>query len=1096
MRQEPHTRTHPGRELMSLVLALLILLAMGVLSYNNWVELQRTTEQFEMSRGVLQAAARLLSTLKDSETGQRGFLLTGQAKYLEPYRQSILDIPVALQALRFAAAKRPDQTARIRAIEPLVEEKLAELRQTVELRQSQGFDAALAVVMSGRGKAVMDEIRVRCTEIETVADNRISQYGEGAQRRTLQLVLIGTIGGGALCVLLILATVTIRRGIRARESLLDQTTRDRDWLQTTLGSIGDAVIATDAKGDVTLLNGVAQALTGWTAEQAIGLPLEQIFAISHEETGALAENPVSKAIREGRIVGLANHTILTAKDGTVIPIEDSAAPIRDRNGKIAGVILVFRDVSERKKSDRAFKESAERLRTVLDANPIGMVYGDIHGQFTESNDAFLSIIGYTREEFASGGIDWKAITPPEYLPGDVERIAETRRTGTCAPYEKEYIRKDGSRVPVYVGYTLLGGTRDESVAFILDLTARKQAERTVRETEERLRLALASADIGTWEMDPVTGELQWDARCKAIFGLGADVQVNYEKLLSYVHPDDRARVNEITQNALNPAGTGEYKADYRALPPNGSTVWIIATGKAYFEGGDGNRRAVRLIGTAVDVTEVKVHEEQLRSMVDSIDQLAWMADADGGIFWYNRRWYEYTGTTADQMRGWGWQAVHDPAILPKVLEEWNKSIRTGVAFDMIFPLKGADGVFRLFLTRINPVRDPDGTIVRWFGTNTDVEVLQRTEAALRASEERFRQLAESMPQALWTATPDGVCDYINPRWTLLTGCDLAATQAGVFRTLMTPADVEALDQAARTALREGSQYSVECRFREADGVFRWYLVRAVPVLNASGEILKWFGTATDIDAQKHTEEELRRANHDLESFAYSASHDLQEPIRNVAIYSELIAKRYHGVLEEEGRQFLGFLTEGGRRLARLINDLLAYTQAGVLEDHVNEVDASEVLKHVLATLSEAIRENAAVVSFDPLPEVGMSEAHLQQLFQNLIGNALKYRTEDSPRIHVSAMDFEGTWRFSIRDNGIGIDLKYQENIFGVFKRLHNDTKYSGTGIGLAICQRVVERYGGRIWVESELGKGATFFFTIPPNAARGRVRAASESAVG
>jgi light-regulated signal transduction histidine kinase (bacteriophytochrome) len=255
----------------------------------------------------------------------------------------------------------------------------------------------------------------------------------------------------------------------------------------------------------------------------------------------------------------------------------------------------------------------------------------------------------------------------------------------------------------------------------------------------------------------------------------------------------------------------------------------------------------------------------------------------------------------------------------------------------------------------------------------------------------------------------------------------------------------------------------------------------------------WIGSDTDIHEQKEKEQELRRLNEDLQQFAYSASHDLQEPIRNVAIYSEVVATQYREVLDDDGRQYLGFLVEGGRRLATLINDLLAYTRAGVIEGSVSSINTSKVLKNTLASLAEAIREAGGTITYDSLPDVYMAEAHLQQVLQNLLSNALKYRTEAPPQIHISAADLGAFWRFSVRDNGIGIDPQYKEKIFGVFKRLHRDQKYPGTGIGLAISHRVVERYGGRIWVESEVGKGATFFFTIPRYAAASRGASAESS---
>jgi PAS domain S-box-containing protein len=345
-------------------------------------------------------------------------------------------------------------------------------------------------------------------------------------------------------------------------------------------------------------------------------------------------------------------------------------------------------------------------------------------------------------------------------------------------------------------------------------------------------------------------------------------------------------------------------------------------------------------------------------------------------------------------------------------------------------------------------------------------------------------MAESMPQKIFTATPSGDRDYFNRQWTEFTGLSFEQIENWGWTQSIHPDDVEADVRKWRQSIETGEPFHFQHRLRRADGIYRWHLTRAHAMRDARGNISMWIGSNTDIHEQKEKEEELRLANEDLQQFAYSASHDLQEPIRNVAVYSEIVAKRYHNLLDADGRQFLGFLTEGGRRLATLIDDLLAYTRAGVVDINMTPVDSSGALRHALSSLAEAIRENDATVVYDPLPQVYMGESHLQQVFQNLIGNALKYRTEEPPQIHISAVYQGAAWLFSVQDNGIGIDPHYKEKIFGVFKRLHRDQKYSGTGIGLAICQRVVERYGGRIWVESSPGQGATFFFTVPEHAPR------------
>jgi signal transduction histidine kinase len=234
------------------------------------------------------------------------------------------------------------------------------------------------------------------------------------------------------------------------------------------------------------------------------------------------------------------------------------------------------------------------------------------------------------------------------------------------------------------------------------------------------------------------------------------------------------------------------------------------------------------------------------------------------------------------------------------------------------------------------------------------------------------------------------------------------------------------------------------------------------------------------EALRLSNEGLRRANEDLNQFAYSASHDLQEPLRMVALYSQMLQKKYRNKLDEQADEFIGYTVQGARRLEMLVKDLLAYTQAAnFATEDLSAVDANEILENTLSNLQRSIEESDAVVTHDSLPAVYIQEIHLVQLFQNLIGNALKYRGKRKAYVKISAARQDAAWLFSVQDNGIGIDPQYKEQIFGLFKRLHTAADYSGTGIGLAICQKIVERYGGSIWVESALGEGATFYFTVP-----------------
>jgi len=228
------------------------------------------------------------------------------------------------------------------------------------------------------------------------------------------------------------------------------------------------------------------------------------------------------------------------------------------------------------------------------------------------------------------------------------------------------------------------------------------------------------------------------------------------------------------------------------------------------------------------------------------------------------------------------------------------------------------------------------------------------------------------------------------------------------------------------------------------------------------------------------QEALLRANADLEQFAHSASHDLREPIRSISIYTELLKKRYGHILDRQGEDYLSFIQSGAVRMETLLKDLLSYAQVSSIPDEPPEpISAREPLEAALENLAGAIQDSGASVAIGEMPAVRVRASHLEQVFQNLVGNAIKYRKDEPPQVRVAARRDDSQWLFSVEDNGIGIDAEYKETIFGIFKRLHTNRAYSGTGMGLAICQRIIERYRGRIWVESEPGQGSCFLFTIP-----------------
>jgi PAS domain S-box-containing protein len=746
-------------ELFAVPFAVLLVLIIAVLSYRAWVLFDRRSDQVAVSQEVTAETNALLSALKDAETGQRGYLLSGRDQYLQPYQRALNEVPADLDRLTAATATRPDQTGRVNALRPLIAEKLAELKRTIDLRRSQGLDAALSVLLDDRGNNLMTQMRQICAEIDRVAFSRLALESEEARSSANQIGFVSTFGSLILLGFLILSSLTIQRASNRRERLIrnveqsrEETTIARDFLATTIASIGDAVIATDPLGKVTLVNPVAQALTGWTQNEAEGKPLEEVFAITNEHTGAAVENPVTRALRENRIVGLANHTVLTARDGRRIAIDDSAAPIRDPDGQIKGVILVFRDVSDLKQAEAAFAERAS----------IAALGADVGASLTK-----ISGLQETLQQCVQAVV--------QHLDAAFARIWTLSQAG------------DVLELQASAGiYTHLNGPH-------------------------------ARVPVGA-------------------FKIGLIAQERQPHLTNDVANDERVS----------------------------DRAWAKREGMVAFAG------------------------------------------------------------------------------YPLVVEDH------------------LVGVLALF------ARHP-------------------------------------LPQHVLGALAS-IADSI---------------AIGIER-------------------KRGEEYLA----RQA--------------------------------------EELTRSNADLQQFAFAASHDLQEPLRMITAYSQLLIKGFRGHLDEEAVLCVNFINEGSQRMRELIGDLLAYTQLndGSGANMADSVDLNLVFQMAVENLQASIAESNAVVTSDRLVVVRGQQPHFLQLLQNLIGNAIKYRGHGEPRIHVSAARVAGIWRVGVTDNGMGISPEYHQKIFGVFKRLHGKT-IPGTGIGLAICQRVVEQYGGRIWVESELGAGSTFYCTLP-----------------
>jgi len=425
---------------------------------------------------------------------------------------------------------------------------------------------------------------------------------------------------------------------------------------------------------------------------------------------------------------------------------------------------------------------------------------------------------------------------------------------------------------------------------------------------------------------------------------------------------------------------------------------------------------------------------------------------------------------------------NDPRIQNR---EWARSL--GLASYAAFQLRAVGGktlgVMVIFAT--HPVASVQLAMLDGLSSTAALVVQEAVaeEERRKAEMERDRFFTQSL-NLLCMAGFDGFLRRVNPAFEATLGFSRVELLAEPFLNFIHPDDREATRVEIQGLAQGVPTHSFECRSRCKGGSYKWLLWNATPNLELDG----FYATGHDITERKQAEQntklllaELNRSNKELEQFAYVASHDLQEPLRTVASYTQLLARRYKGRLDADADKFIAFAVDGANRMQRLIKDLLAYSRVGTRGKEFAPTDCTTAFDQALTNLKMAIEESRAVVTRGPLPTVIADKLQIGQLLQNMIGNAIKYHGDEPPRVHVSAEKngSENEWVFSVCDNGIGIDPQYAERIFVIFQRLHTREEYPGTGIGLAICKKIVERHGGRLWVESQLGSGATFHFTIP-----------------
>lgn len=493
-------------------------------------------------------------------------------------------------------------------------------------------------------------------------------------------------------------------------------------------------------------------------------------------------------------------------------------------------------------------------------------------------------------------------------------------------------------------------------------------------------------------------------------------------------------------------------------------------------------------------------ERRFRELTESLPQLVWTCLPDGRCDYLSPQWVRYTGIPGERQLGYGWaQQVH-PDDREPTNQKWQESVRSGANLDVEFRIRRHDGEYRWFRTRAVPMRDGSGDIIRWFGTNTDEEDQKRVEEALSESKERLSLALASSGVGTWSwsvvdnaATWD---DFIHPLFGLKPKTFSGRYED--FLALIHPDDRARISQEVADSVEHDALYDTEYRVVWPDGTEHWLASRGRVYRDAAGRPLRMTGVCWDVTGRKESEAEIRRlnadlerqvekrtaelraANKELEAFSYSVSHDLRAPLRGVDSFSRMVLEDYGPTLDEEGRRLLNVVRSETRRMGELIDDLLDFSRLGRQELLATECRMTELAESVFMGLAADTRQHVRQFVLTPLPVAHGDRSMLQRVLTNLLANAVKF-TRHSPAavIEIGGSCGDGFNTYYVKDNGVGFDQRYVHKLFGVFQRLHTEEQFEGTGVGLALVQRIIHRHGGKVWAEGIVNQGATFYFSLP-----------------
>ena len=824
-------------------------------------------------------------------------------------------------------------------------------------------------------------------------------------------------------------------------------------LEAIFGRITDAFYALDEDWRFTHVNERAEELLQASEEELLGVSLWEVYPEAAEVDEVWDAFHEAMDTQEPQGYELYFDPLEFWVKATVYPSE-------------TGVSVYFEDITERKEREREL----QLFRMLLDHSSDSVLVADPEtGRYLDVNETACQRRGYSRDEFLE-------LTVPE-LQTEIEDqaawqsyVEEVKSEGGVT-FQGRHRRKDASTYPVEVNATYVELDRGYILGISRDVSERKQRERRLQESEQRYRT------LAEYFPNGIVTLFDHDLEYQLAAGQG------FEKIP--VGPTDLEgrRFREVwddeTADVLEPAFQAALDGEERSVElAYADREWVVRVVPITDERGE----VFAGMTMAQDVTERVERErylERYETIIETVNDGVYVVDEDGTFVMVNETYAEMLGYTREELVGANASLLVDERAIETV-NELHAAVEAGEVEPptLTGELRTADGELLPVEATFAPVSKGESGWHR-IGVVRDINERKERERALEESERRHRTLIEQFPGGA-VALFDEELEYTAIGGQLLkeVGVDPEDRLGHSVYELYPDDLIEEIAPYFETALR-GETNAFEVEFHGLH-----LHAHTLPVSNADDEVYAGMLVVQDVTERRAYEQKLEESNERLEQFAYAASHDLQEPLRMVSSYLQLVERRYADELDEDGQEFLEFAVGGADRMREMIEGLLEYSRIESRGEPFESVDLREVVDDARKDLQMAIYESGAKLTVEELPQVEGDEHQLRQLFVNLLHNAIEYSGDEPPRIDVWAdravkRNADGTCVIAVEDGGIGVDSEDTDRIFEVFQRLHSHDEHGGAGIGLALCERIVERHGGRIWVDSEPGEGSTFYVTLP-----------------